>query len=391
MPRVPLTEFKAKQLVCNSLGFEFKDVAFNTSTDDLTSLSAQLETNTRYVAKIDAGVKKRFKQGLVGVDLSPTEVVSWIESTKQKGYSNFIITPLVPHEQSEEKYLSLERVRTGILLRYSPTGGIDIEDAVNTVQEYTLIDGAEPGLPDVGIDFAKLVTVFNNLHMSFLEINPLVVKNGQPHLLDIAVEVDSVSAHYTVGAWQPEDTVNTSKTQHPAEETIHELAQNSQASFKFTILNPNGSLFLLLSGGGASITLADEFHNLGLGNEVANYGEYSGNPTTEESYIYTKALLESLLASTGEHKKLIIGGGVANFTDVYNTFKGLLQAMNEVKNELKSQDIKVFVRRGGPNQEKGLAAMRAFLKENDLLGAVAGPEMPLGEIAKLAIQDKVKN
>lgn len=388
MPRVPLTEYKAKEIVCASLGLAFQDVAFDSKTEAASSLYTRLDPQTRYVVKIDEGVKKRFKSGLVGLNLAPQEVANWIQKTTQKGHTNFIICPFVPHKKSEERYLSLERVRTGILLRYSSIGGVDIENGLDRVEEHTMVTGTEKYVPQTGIDLAQLVRTFNDAYMSFLEINPFVVQNGIPFLLDLAVEVDSVSSFYTTAHWQVHHTVDTaSRSRYPSEQVVHQLAQNSQASFTFTILNPDGTIFLLLSGGGASITLADEFHNLGLGDEVANYGEYSGNPTTEESYIYTKALLESLLASKGIKKKLIIGGGVANFTDVYNTFKGLLQAMEEVKGDLKKQRIKVYVRRGGPNQEKGLAAMRAFLEKNELLGVVTGPEVGLGEIARMAVEN----
>jgi len=91
------------------------------------------------------------------------------------------------------------------------------------------------------------------------------------------------------------------------EENILTLSQKSQAAFKFDFLNPNGSVFMLLSGGGASIVLADEVANQGFGKELANYGEYSGNPNEEETFIYTKNLLSLLLKSKAPKKVLIIG------------------------------------------------------------------------------------
>ena len=119
---------------------------------------------------------------------------------------------------------------------------------------------------------------------------------------------------------------------------------------------------MLLSGGGASIVLADEVANLGYGKLLANYGEYSGNPSAEETYIYAKNILTLILKSESENKVLIIAGGVANFTDIRVTFNGLIKALEEFKSELNKQNLKIFVRRGGPFQKEGLSKMEIFLK-----------------------------
>jgi len=75
-----------------------------------------------------------------------------------------------------------------------------------------------------------------------------------------------------------------------------------------------------LSGGGASITIADEAMNQGKSSLVGNYGEYSGGPSTEETYLYTLDVLRQVLTSKAPKKAIIIAGGVANFTDVKKTF-----------------------------------------------------------------------
>src|SRR5207244_5834547 len=119
----------------------------------------------------------------------------------------------------------------------------------------------------------------------------------------------------------------------------------SQASFKLDLLNPDGSIFMLLSGGGASIVLADEVYNLGFGKQLANYGEYSGNPNEEEVYLYTKNLLNLLLHSKAHQKILIIAGGVDNFTDIRITFKGIIKAFEEVKEQLSEEQTTIYFKR----------------------------------------------
>ena len=50
----------------------------------------------------------------------------------------------------------------------------------------------------------------------------------------------------------------------------------SAASLKLTILNPKGRIWSMVAGGGASVIYADTLTDLGAGEEIANYGEYSG-------------------------------------------------------------------------------------------------------------------
>jgi ATP citrate (pro-S)-lyase len=67
-------------------------------------------------------------------------------------------------------------------------------------------------------------------------------------------------------------------------------------------------------------------------------------------------------------KVLIVGGGIANFTNVAATFKGIIQALKEYKDRLQQHKVRIFVRRGGPNYQEGLKAMR-------LLGETLGVQI----------------
>jgi succinyl-CoA synthetase beta subunit len=201
----------------------------------------------------------------------------------------------------------------------------------------------------------------------------------------MAVEVDDAAEFFVGGRWADKDIRSYSlHALTKQEEKVKKLAEQSQASFSLEVINPNASIFLLLSGGGASVVVADEVANLGLGKQLGNYGEYSGNPNREETMYYTTQLLELLLASKARHKVLIIGGGVANFTDVRATFAGVIDAFKKYQGKLKQQGIKVYVRRGGPHEVEGLQSMKAYLEQAGLLGYVTGPEMVLTDIVKLA-------
>jgi len=270
----------------------------------------------------------------------------------------------------------------------SKSGGVSIEDNIDQIKKFTLPhqthDAAEYlELPEDIL--RKIVQCMDTLHISFLEINPLIVSGAQLTFLDMAIEVDDAGEFFVEKAWTSEDFVVEAGSKTKEEEAIEELSSKSQASFRLVVLNPNGSIFMLLSGGGASIVLADEVYNVGQGKELANYGEYSGNPNAEETYLYTKEILSLLLSSSASNKKLIIAGGVANFTDIRITFKGVIKAIADVRKELSEQGVKVFVRRGGPFEKEGLQMIEDFLKKEELYGFVTGPNLPLTEIVEKAI------
>lgn len=55
---------------------------------------------------------------------------------------------------------------------------------------------------------------------------------------------------------------------------------------------------------------------------MANYGEYSGAPSEQQTYEYAKTILNLMTKEKNpEGKILLIGGGIANFTNVAATFK----------------------------------------------------------------------
>ena len=62
---------------------------------------------------------------------------------------------------------------------------------------------------------------------------------------------------------------------------------------------------------------------MGGADELANYGEYSGAPSEQQTYEYSKTILQLMTSGTKVEngKVLIIGGGIANFTNVAATFK----------------------------------------------------------------------
>ena len=428
MARVKISEYTAKTILTLELGLSWQGLSTTTSTDKKSI--AAFFGEKKLVIKVDQGVKKRGKQGLVKVNIIAEDCMKFTQEKAKLGYSQFLIEEFISHKPEEEHYLSLERVREGMRVLYSEKGGIEVEENWNNVKEIIVARSEDdPTLPTASLgaserererqetkqmemksshpsssvflvslhDFIEnIIKIMDEHHFSFLEINPLVIQAGaKPAFLDCAVLIDDAGlttlsvVHSPLSGHNPYGSTDVVvvASEHSAEKRVRELDATTPASLKLKIINPDGNIWMLLSGGGASLVLADEVADLGYGKELANYGEYSGSPSTEDTYLYARTIINAMLDSKAEKKVLIIAGGVANFTDVAKTFKGIILALSEVTGKMQKQGIKVYVRKGGPNQDRGLALMKDFLEKNKILGFVAGPEMVLTEIVKKAIRN----
>lgn len=392
MARKKISEFKAKKILYDFLEIPYGGVSLDTNDEYFKDMLSKMEEGKRYVLKVDQGVKQRKKKGLVSFNVTKENIRTEIDKFKEKGFTYFIIEEFLEHKNFGEYYLAIERVREGKRVHHSALGGINIEDNKDSITTVILKDQSQykdiANTLKISVEtLESIITAFDSYYFSFLEINPLVSMNGKFYFLDTAVEVDSTAEFFVGEAWGKKDFREGGRAKKSVEEiAIEALKETTPAALSFQVLNPDGSIFVLLSGGGASLVTADEIYQEGKGEFLANYGEYSGSPTEEETYIYVQNVLAALLHSSSKKKALIISGGVANFTDVRITFKGIIRAMGEISKELKQQNVKVFVRRGGPHQEEGLSMMKVFLEKNDLLGELHGPELVLTDIVKPAIE-----
>jgi len=89
-----------------------------------------------------------------------------------------------------------------------------------------------------------------------------------------------------------------------------------------------------------------------------------------------------------EGKVLFIGGGIANFTNVASTFKGVIRAIRELAPILIEHKVQIWVRRAGPNYQEGLKNIKAVGIELGLDMHVYGPEMHVSGIVPLALLGK---
>ena len=369
MARQCISEYSAKRIL---LGEGYAGIALSGSTDPLLQNSSA----GTYVVKVDQGVKKRFHQGLLQTRVSKEEARVAIAKWEELGYTNFLLEPFIEHEEKDERYISFERVRDGIRVIFARDGGVNIESSDEIKKTFILNNEASQNIlaeENIPLSFINHIQeLMLHEYVSLIEINPLLITENGLVLLDAAVLVDDGGVFFAK-VWN-EKVIVLPRKKHSEEVSVTALQRSTAASLKLSVINPDGALFFLLSGGGGSIVILDAVHECGKGALIGNYGEYSGGPTREETYLYSKEVLSLILKSKAPRKALVIAGGVANFTDIVQTFKGVTDALTEVAPHMRDAGIKVFVRRGGPNESAGLQGMTKFLTKEGLLGSVYGSD-----------------
>jgi len=368
-------------------------------------------TKEKLVVKPDQLFGKRGKHGLVLLNASFEQAKKWIERMMNKEIrigkvtgklTHFLIEPYI--EYNKEYYVAIKDGRECDHIYFSTAGGIDIEENWNRVLSIDVPIDKEIDDVDVrGViskqlsgkelenieEFIKsLYRFYKELFYTFLELNPFTIVDNKIIPLDAVAILDDTAIFWMAKKWGSIDfPAAFGRELTPEEKYIKQLDEKSGASLKLTILNPKGKIWTMVAGGGASVIYADTIVDLGYGKELANYGEYSGNPTTDETYKYAKTILDLMTRERDSKDKiLIIGGGIANFTDVSKTFEGIVKAIKEYKDKLKEHKVKIYVRRGGPNYQEGLKMMKALGEELGLPIEVYGPDVHMTRIVRIAVE-----
>jgi ATP citrate (pro-S)-lyase len=396
---------------------------------DLTKLPNQHRwlATKKLVVKPDQLIKRRGKNKLILVGANFNQAQEWIVEKSKKPITiygkfdadgkpadkgtvgqltHFIIEPMVPHKDADECYVAIMSTKTGDTILFYHEGGVNIGDVDAKASRLEVPIGIFPKaaeiekklLGNVSTDRKKRISGFiealfkfyADLNFTYLEMNPIVVTKDLVLPLDLAAKLDSTAEFESGKKWGDiEFPAPFGRTLCKEEAYIEDLDSQTGASLKLTILNPEGRVWTMVAGGGASVIYADTITDLGYMNELANYGEYSGDPSEEFTYLYAKTILDLMTRKKNSKGKfLLIGGGIANFTDVANTFKGIIKALKEYRTKLQENKVKIFVRRGGPNYQEGLCQMRALGEKLGLPIEVYGPETHMTKIVSMALKGR---
>ncbi len=397
-------EYDAKKLLASQLpkyipDFKYhnKLVVIDSATDlDRTIIENPWIQTEKVVVKPDQLFGKRGKANLLLLDADSDEMKNFCQKNLGRVFEingvrgelkRLLVEPFIPHEK--EYYVSVTSDRESDIIHFSFEGGIFIEENWDKVHHIPVPIGVDINsfdlkskLPDLGeyeavlISFIKgLFQVYQDQDFAFLEINPFAITQEKRIVpLDVKARLDDTAQFLHPDTWgDPNNPIEFpagfGQVMSEKESQISELDEKTGASLKLKILNPEGRVWTMVAGGGASVIYTDTIVDLGLGSELGNYGEYSGNPSREHTEIYAQTIIDLITEHPdpkGRPKYLIIGGGIANFTDVKATFTGIVNAIRNSVEKLKRAKVKIFVRRGGPNEKQGLELMKKVGEETGI-------------------------
>ena len=373
-----------------------------TSVDELEKLGHANEwlKKSKLVVKAHEALGSRFKLGLVkvGLDLKEAEAATKEMIGRQVGsitVSQVIVSEMIPHK--EEYYCAVKSTREGTDILVAHCGGIEVESNWDRVKRLAVEVGQQPSeealerlAKDAGFtgstlkkmaDFAgKMFTCFDSEDAQYLEVNPVVLR-GHDHEHEL-IALDAVTlldgdAKFRHPDWNFAFAAEFGRAYSRHEMEVMAVDSKIKGSVKFIEI-PGGDTAMLPAGGGASVYYSDAV--VTRGGKLANYAEYSGDPPD-----WAVEVLTDKVCSLPGIKNIIVGGAIANFTDVKKTFGGIINGFRKAKSEGKLKDVKIWVRRGGPRENEGLDAMRA-LKDEGFDIHVFDRNTPLTDIVDKALQ-----
>jgi len=372
-----------------------------TSVDELAKLGQANEwlKKSKLVVKAHEALGSRFKLGLVKVnlDLKGAEAATKEMIGRHVGsitVSQVIVSEMIPHK--EEYYCAVKSTRAGTDILVANCGGIEVESNWERVNRLALEVGQQPSedaleklAKDAGFtgsllkkmtEFAgKLFICFDSEDAQYLEVNPVVLREQDSELIALdAVTLLDGDAKFRHPDWNFAFAAEFGRAYSKHEMEVMAVDSKIKGSVKFIEI-PGGDTAMLPAGGGASIYYSDAV--VARGGKLANYAEYSGDPPD-----WAVEVLTDKVCSLPGIKNIIVGGAIANFTDVKKTFGGIINGFRKAKSEGKLKGVKIWVRRGGPREKEGLDAMRA-LKDEGFDINVFDRNTPLTDIVDKALQN----
>lgn len=442
MAQISIREYDVKKMFCEKIDQKYNGVQIRKHSD----IEKLLEWK-KYVIKPDMLFGKRGKRGLLGINLSKSECKTWLEKYFQKtenidGVDGtldvFLVEEIV--DIKTEYYLSFAQSRDGDIVTFSPEGWIDIEENWETATSVTIpvteelteksinsllhntsllnpLPSKGKGTADSPLssqervrerckewELPKLISqlwdFYKNYGFISLEFNPIAQdSNWDFHMIDAVAKIDDQEEYLQKSNWKNLEIPNNYGFQENAgERYIRQLDNQTGASLKMKILNPDARIWTLFAGWGGSLVMTDTLWALGFSDEIWNYGECSWNPSREFTREYTKTLLGEMLRTPpgspsiegeaneslqGEwNKYLIIAGAIANFTHIDKTFAGIIDALKENIDEIHSQQVTILVRRGWINEKAGLKILQDACENLKIPAIITGSDTYMTEILK---------
>ncbi len=299
-------------------------------------------------------------------------------STEVRGYLPKKILAEEKVEVAQEFFMAVtyDTVAKSPLAIFSQEGGVDIEKLAacqpeKVRREYFSVRGRLPQyrareiISDAGISGRMLIglgSVFSSLADMFLdydatlaEINPIALSDeGKLVALDCHLEIDddAMFRHKEVAEKQrDQDRYVGGRSNTDFERKAAEIDNLDHRGVAGRMIEFDGSLGLIIGGGGASLTAFDAVQQ--HGGDPANYCEIGGNP----SVLKVQELTKHILSKANVEKIAVIMNVVSN-TRVDMVARGVVKGILEA-GKVPSETVAVF-RVPGAWEEEGFKILSKY-------------------------------
>jgi succinyl-CoA synthetase beta subunit len=225
----------------------------------------------------------------------------------------------------------------------------------------------------------KLWDLYHNYGMATLELNPIRMRlNERGRLIPVACDFkclfdtdDPKSKRLDL----PDDLDTSSYSEFELE--VNQLRTYQGQSDVF-VINELGTITAMTFGGGANALVTEL-----LGDAGTISSDFGGNPPYQKMLDISRIVYKYWLEQSNV---LFIIGGKANNTDIYETFRGMANALRDYFNTHGPVPIYVVVGRGGPNLVRGMAYLKDTLDALGIPYRIFGHDSAMSGVVNYAME-----
>ncbi|KPK28165.1 MAG: hypothetical protein AMK69_09275 [Nitrospira bacterium SG8_3] len=350
-------------------------------TGQAVSRSKDLQMEGPVVLKAQIPIGGRGKAGGIIEAERQEEAISGIEhllSTEVRGYrpKTILVEEKIAVEQEFFAAVTYDTVAKSPLAIFSQEGGVDIEELAacqpeKVRREYFSARGRLPQyrareiISDAGVSGKMLIglgsvlsilaDIFLDYDATLAEINPIALTDeGKLVALDCHLEIDddAIFRHKGIAEKQhDQDRYVGGRRSTDFERKAAEIDNLDHRGVAGRMIEFDGTLGLIIGGGGASLTAFDAVQQ--HGGDPANYCEIGGNP----SVLKVQELTKHILSKPSVEKIAVIMNVVSN-TRVDMVARGVVKGILESGKD-PSETVAVF-RVPGAWEEEGFKILSKY-------------------------------
>lgn len=339
-----LLEFEAKEIL--------KKYGIELPAGRLVSAADGFNFTAPVMLKAQIPIGGRGKAGGVIVANSSEQCQAGIKNLPGKKIRGYHVTKLLVEEKldvDQEFFMAVtyDTVAKAPIAIFSPQGGVDIEILAASdpgkvryepfsVRNRLPLYRAKEIISETGVTgrrllaltpiLSKLADIFLDYDATVAEINPLAAtRQGQLVALDCHLEIDddALFRHRELSEIaKDQNRVQPERTASEFEHKALKIDSLDHRGVAGRVIEFEGSMGLIIGGGGASLTAFDAVK--AHGGKPANYCEIGGNP----SVLKVKELTKLILSKPGVEKIAVIMNVVSN-TRVDLVARGIIKGVLE--------------------------------------------------------------